>query len=93
MPYPYLTNLAVWIESCQRETLGGTMRVENGKYENCIIQIITGHCIALYNEESHLLCDRSIVFLGRNTVVNFTTEADKTCRYLMMRFCNTQTSP
>ncbi|HNX61056.1 MAG TPA: AraC family transcriptional regulator [Candidatus Limiplasma sp.] len=93
MPYPYLTELPIWVSSCGQGVVGATLPIQNGLDDNCILQVNSGRCMVICNNERRSLSARSVLFLGRNTSAELLGDPDQECRYTMLTYHNVQSAP
>lgn len=93
MPYPYLTELPIWISDCHQGIIGEGMLLDNDEDDNRIVQIISGHCTVVCNHERRVLGARAVIVLGRSTRAELTSDPDQECRYVMILYRNVQSAP
>jgi AraC-like DNA-binding protein len=93
MPYPYLTELPIWIATCTQQQMTGEIDLDNGADDNSILQVLSGRCTVTCNGEHRVLVTRSVLFLGRDTRAEITGDADQPCRYILLVYSNAHARP
>lgn len=93
MPYPFLTKLPIWIQTCEQGLVGASVHLNTGDGDNCILQVNSGRCNVLWNNESRTLGARSLLFLGRNTHAELIGVPDQECRYVLLMLTMVQSAP
>ena len=93
MPYPYSTKLPIWIQTCEQGSVNESVRLECGDAENCIVQINSGNCNVVCNNEKRSVGARSVIFLGRNTLAELRGTSGQECRYVLLLLGMVQSPP
>ena len=93
MPYPYLTKLPIWIQTCEQGVINESVRLVCAEEENCIVQINSGNCNVLWSGETHTVGARSVIFLGRNTKAELRGIPGQECRYVLLLLEMVQSAP
>jgi len=93
MPYPYLTELPIWINACRQGLVGASMLLNNDGDDNCVLQVLSGHCNVICNNYHRALGARSVVILGRSTRAELVGDPEQECRYILLTYRNVQSAP
>ena len=93
MPYPFLTKLPIWIQTCELGSIDTSLCLRCDEEQNYIVQIISGHCNVLWHNEKRSMSARSLLFLGRSTHAELVRSAEQECRYVLLALKMVQSAP
>lgn len=93
MPYPYLTKLPIWVNSCTHGQVSDTAILDNSEDDNLILQVLSGRCNVICKGEHRVLTTRSVLFLGRNTRAELIADQDQPCRFVSLVYRNARMQP